>query len=215
MKLSITIIFLLLSAPMVFAQQRTEGPVFTSVTALLLPKDGMANFMTRWTEYLDGSKDKFHRSTEQLRDYVHFYVRRDGSLYLPDHAPWASLLKTFIDGEKKWSPGISSGRPHFQRIDIELSGINSSRQPLRYYIHTVHEKSHQENPIIYFASTLPSYPGTSAIVSAVYKDGKYQSTVAHHGTAAAVRVIGDYLKSIGKATKSGGSFEKSYFYTLK
>lgn len=194
----------------------SRNPVFTAVESGPTPAGGMGHFMERWIHYIDSlaTKSKFDYSAVTVPEYVHFDVGLDGGLKSSDESRFSSLLKDFIEQEKKWRMGLSSSRPQMQRVVLELPSSNPSEKTADYWIHTQLRESSTAKPI-YYASSLPHHR-TSVIVSAIFDHGKYTMPVVHQGTTEDTGKIIDFLtRETNKPKISGKSdFRRIYFYTL-
>lgn len=210
-KLTVLLLFLFLSFPVAFGQTQTEGHVFISLPVCYRPQGGMTKFMTRWAEFLEALENESRVDTNSSPRFTHFFVRLDGSLYVPDQAPFALHLETFLAKEKRWSPGILSGRPLPHRVNLEV--VATKTKHLRYELHPLHPKSSIESPVFYSGSE-PSFEGMTACASAIYVQGKYCDFRVHQGNAAAIQQLKDNLDINDDQKMELTTAMRTYFYTL-
>ncbi|TJY66631.1 hypothetical protein FAZ19_06835 [Sphingobacterium alkalisoli] len=191
----------------------TINEIYTSVEIGLAPRGGMDQFMDRWVEYLDSMTVVGSFSYEQVQPgtYVHFDVGRDGGLIKKDTSAFGKLLSGFIKDERRWSPGILSGRPVAQTIYLEVP--TDRKKKTLYHRHTRYPYSGRAGVDLYYSFVLPDFPYVDDIVSVVAVDGKYSTPVVHKGSHSD-RIVDILMDKISYRTGAKIYFNREYFYML-
>jgi hypothetical protein len=199
----------------IFVQLTSEtiNEIYYSVEIDIEPRGGMDKLMDRWVEYLDSMAALGSFSYDQVHPdaYVHFDVERDGSLIKKDTSVFGKLLSGFIQNERRWSPGILSGRPVAQTIYLAMP-TEKGKKAL-YHRHTRHPYRSQTGVDLYYSFVLPDFPYVDNVISVVAVDGKYSTPVVHKGSNSDGIVDGVMDKSSYR-TGSNSCFDREYFYTL-
>ncbi|MBE8719738.1 hypothetical protein [Sphingobacterium pedocola] len=191
----------------------TISDIYTSVEIGLEPSSGMDKFMDRWVAYVDSMAvlGSFSYELVQPSTYVHFDVERDGSLIKNDTSAFGKLLSGFIKYERRWSPGILSGRPVAQTIYLAMP-TEKGKKPL-YHRHSRHFYKGRVGGDLYYSYVLPDFPYVDNVVSVVPVDGKYSTPVVHKGSNSD-RIIDVVMDKSSYRTRSNSCFGREYFYTL-
>jgi len=104
----------LLSVPVVAQVSKISDTsvIFRAVDIFLEPSDGMQNFKVRWLGYLKETMDEGQLSKTLYANHVfEVLVVKDGSLLERESGSGDRVLFNFLRKQKKWKPGICSGRP--------------------------------------------------------------------------------------------------------
>lgn len=185
--------------------QDTVGEIFYSVDATLEPSGGMDLFFDRLAVFLDSS-------TELSSTYLHFYVAKNGELYLKDTSPTSMTLNDFIREEKHWSPGIQSGPTRLTCVYVKLP-IQEGKQTV-YNRHIAYEGTYRSTNFgLYYSYTYPDFPYVDEIVSVVNDNGRYSTPMVHKGSNAK-DVVTFLMGSNTRAQKNGNQTGRIYFYLL-
>ncbi|MDR2283820.1 MAG: hypothetical protein LBE37_11450 [Sphingobacterium sp.] len=185
--------------------QDTVGKIFYSVDATLEPSGGMDLFFDRLAVFLDSSAGL--SST-----YLHFYVAKNGKLYLGDTSPTSMILNDFIREEKHWSPGIQSGPTKLTCVYVKLP-IQEGKKTV-YNRHIAYEVMYKSNDFdLYYSYTYPDFPYVDEIISVINDNGRYSTPIVHRGSNAK-DVVTFLMGSKSRAQESGNQAERIYFYLL-
>jgi len=88
------------------------GRIFNTVDIFLEPRDGMENFKIRWLHYLKEAKGEGRLDKAIHADHIfEVLVEKDGILLDRRSGSKDPVLLDFLRIQKRWSPGIQSGRP--------------------------------------------------------------------------------------------------------
>ncbi|QIH32096.1 hypothetical protein [Sphingobacterium sp. DR205] len=86
--------------------------IYTAVDIFLVPKEGMNNFKIHWLNYLKEAKRDGRLDKAIHADHIfEVLVTKNGSLMDRGNGAKDLVLLDFLKMQKKWSPGIQSGRP--------------------------------------------------------------------------------------------------------
>lgn len=185
--------------------QDTVGEIFYSVDATLEPSGGMDLFFDRLAVFLDST-------TELSSTYLHFYVAKNGELYLKDTSPVSMILNEFIRKEKHWSPGIQSGPTKLTCVYVKLP-IQEGTQTV-YNRHVAYEESYKSTNFgLYYSYVYPDFPYVDEIVSVINDNGRYIKPIVHKGNNAK-DLLTFLIGSNTRAQKSGNQTGRIYFYLL-
>lgn len=183
----------------------TLGQIFYSVEAPLEPRDGMDAFFDRLTRHLKSSEELF-------ADYLHFYINKDGKLYIEETSSAAAILKRFIGKEKNWGPGINSGPTKLTCMYVKLP-IEIGKKTV-YNRHIAYEEPYKSIDFgLYYSYVYPDFPYVDEIVSVINDNGQYSTPIVHKGKN--VQDIISFLRD--SKTRAQGSSTKTgriYFYLL-
>jgi len=95
--------------------------IFRAVDIFLEPRDGMENFKIRWLSYLKDTMNEGQLSRTLYADHVfEVLVAKDGSLLDRESGSGDRLLFNFLRKQKKWKPGIRSGRPIYYLLKLKV-----------------------------------------------------------------------------------------------
>lgn len=95
--------------------------IFRAVDIFLEPRDGMENFKIRWLSYLKDTMNEGQLSRTLYADHVfEVLVAKDGSLLDRESGSGDRLLFNFLRKQKKWKPGILSGRPIYYLLKLKV-----------------------------------------------------------------------------------------------
>lgn len=113
----------LLSVPLVAQVPKITdiSEIFRAVDIFLEPRDGMTHFKIRWLSYLKDTMDEGQLSKIQYADRVfEVLVAKDGSLLDKESGSGDRVLFNFLRKQKKWKPGIRSGRPIYYLLKLKV-----------------------------------------------------------------------------------------------
>ncbi|WP_313268023.1 hypothetical protein [Sphingobacterium sp.] len=113
----------LLSVPVVAQVSKISdtSEIFRAVDIFLEPRDGMENFKIRWLSYLKDTMDEGQLSKTLYADHVfEVLVAKDGSLLDKETGSGDKVLFNFLRKQKKWKPGIRSGRPIYYLLKLKV-----------------------------------------------------------------------------------------------
>ncbi|WP_146191118.1 MULTISPECIES: hypothetical protein [Sphingobacterium] len=86
--------------------------IYKAVDIFLVPKEGMNNFKIHWLNYLKEAKRDGRLDKAIHADHIfEVLVTKNGSLMDRGNGAKDLVLLDFLKMQKKWSPGIQSGRP--------------------------------------------------------------------------------------------------------
>lgn len=95
--------------------------IFRAVDIFLEPRDGMENFKIRWLSYLKDTMNEGQLSRTLYADHVfEVLVAKDGLLLDRESGSGDRLLFNFLRKQKKWKPGIRSGRPIYYLLKLKV-----------------------------------------------------------------------------------------------
>jgi len=81
----------------------------------------MENFKIRWLSYLKDTMNEGQLSRTLYADHVfEVLVAKDGSLLDRESGSGDRLLFNFLRKQKKWKPGIRSGRPIYYLLKLKV-----------------------------------------------------------------------------------------------
>lgn len=150
--------------------------------------------------------------------YVSLHVNVDGSMISRDTSKIAILLQKFIQKEPPWTPGIMSGQPVLQLVEMQVPSSEWGYGALNYRrCSGLQERMHirgKEN-IVCYSAVIPKQSGVRALLSAVYDQGSYVAPVFHKGPLDELQQLLEFLnKGQVKATYRPYA-HRIYFYTLE
>ena len=86
--------------------------IYTAVDIFLVPKEGMNNFKIRWVNYLNEAKREGRLDKAIHADHIfEVLVTKNRALMDRGNGSKDLVLLDFLRMQKRWSPGIQSGRP--------------------------------------------------------------------------------------------------------
>lgn len=99
-----------------------DGYTFHALPAMPVPAGGMEAFSKRFHYFLNEQLAEGVLDTNALADFkeTRFGLERDGSLLTLDSGAVGDVIKAFLRTERKWTPGISSGRPVITQVTLNL-----------------------------------------------------------------------------------------------
>nr|WP_288809235.1 hypothetical protein [uncultured Sphingobacterium sp.] len=86
--------------------------IYTAVDIFLVPNEGMNSFKIRWLNYLNEAKREGRLDKAIHADHIfEVLVTKNGALMDRGKGSKDLVLLDFLRRQKRWSPGIQSGRP--------------------------------------------------------------------------------------------------------
>ncbi|MGJ1431801.1 hypothetical protein ACR79M_10920 [Sphingobacterium spiritivorum] len=203
----------------------SENDIFYALDVVLQPRSGMNKFISQWVHYLDSLNGVGRLDAEEYKrgKIFSFYVESNGMLTVDSLFNSDPLLMDFLKNQKRWSPGIMSGRPVGIMVDLKLPGsfykgktrqVNVENQDL-VHIHSLLSAKDQ-NYVLYAFDLKSISPGRFNIVSLVHHKGRYYSPVVHIGNLQEAKVLIDELMSQKYSSSynfyPGDDTRRMYFY---
>jgi len=86
--------------------------IYTAVDIFLVPNEGMNSFKIRWLNHLNEAKREGRLDKAIHADHIfEVLVTKNGTLMDRGKGSKDLVLLDFLRRQKRWSPGIQSGRP--------------------------------------------------------------------------------------------------------
>lgn len=205
-----------------------DNRVFGALSIMLNPKGGMKSFSRRFHDFLrnQGEMGLIDTDTIASLSTFRFMVERDGSLISLDTGVSKVLFQTFAQQEKKWSPGIMSGRPSRNEVVLHL---------VTEFIHTGHGwpdeyewVSVRELPrfdigkqLTYCTMSKASIPPGLVVISVIRDPmiGAYRMPMIHDGSVETAQLLINDVQEVfekGDPTvDQTSSYRRMYFYRDK
>ena len=199
-------------------KEYSTDQVFQSIEIFIEPEGGMEKFSRRLHDYLKAEVDQGHIRMDSIikRTTVGFIVERDGSLINIADIPLKASVDAFIAQERKWSPGIMSGRPVVYELELRLD-TSYLQGEVEWPKHAEWERrqilSWKRKGRHYMFSSLvrPDAPVVSFVYDAIL--GQYRFPIAHAGSSEDYRqLIMDIQENPIKRSSLYGAFYRVYFY---
>lgn len=206
----------------------TANRMFYSVPIMLNPTGGMEAFSRRFHDFLRNQKEKELAYADTLADPLkfRFMVERDGSLISLDTGIAKAVFNAFAQQEKRWSPGIMSGRP--SRNEVILHVVTEFVRTGQGWPDEYEWVSIRELPrfdigrqLTYCTLSKASLPPGLVIISAIWDpmSEAYRMPIIHDGTIETAQLlINDVQESFEKGNPIEGitsSNRRIYFYRDK
>ena len=206
----------------IFISSEAEGAdkIFVTMEVLTEPRGGIKRFIQRWGDYLDSLKTigEFDETGVPSESYVSLHVNVDGSLVSRDTSKIGILLRQFIQKEPPWTPGIMSGQPVLQLVEMQVPSSKWNYGALNYRRYSGLEKRiyiRGRETIVCYSAVIPKLNGVRTLLSAVYDQGSYVAPVFHKGPLDELQELREFLdKGQVKATYRPYA-HRIYFYTLE
>lgn len=95
--------------------------IYTAVDIFLVPNEGMNSFKIRWLNYLNEAKREGRLDKAIHADHIfEVLVTKNGALMDRGKGSKDLVLLDFLRRQKRWSPGIQSGRPMCYLLKLKV-----------------------------------------------------------------------------------------------
>lgn len=95
--------------------------IYTAVDIFLVPGSGMDNFKIHWLNYLKEAKRDGRLEKAIHADHIfEVFVTKNGELLGRKSGSEDRVLLDFLTRQKRWSPGIQSGRPICSLLKLKV-----------------------------------------------------------------------------------------------
>lgn len=199
-------------------KEYSTDQVFQSIETFVEPPGGMEKFSQRLHDYLKAEVALGHIRIDSIMNWttIGFIVERDGSLINIADTPLRASVDAFIAQERKWSPGIMSGRPVAYELKLRLD-TSYLQGETEWPKHAAWERrqilSWKRKGRHYMFSSLarPDAPVVSFVYDAIL--GQYRFPIAHAGSREEYRqLIMDIQENPIKQSSLYGALYRVYFY---
>lgn len=174
-------------------------------------------FIDNWTSYLDSCFKIEEYSGEVLalrKSSILFKVDKKGNFETNTIIENSKLLKSFFNNNNKFRVAVLNGEP--LNVKVELPFASSIEENYDKSILSVHyEVPFMEG--VYFSKEIRDFGDNTTVISLVWNDKKWVSSVCHSGSLDQCSKLSDRFRDLDRVVPFpyvDSVFERVYFYTL-